>query len=305
QEAINQLADTHELRFACLIIPLHNPFDAGVTFTNNLQLPLNWRTRSGSMNSSMCGDCVAAFRWTAICYRHPDLKILSLPKFPPPPPNIHVKPLKNCLLPHYDNLLCSVGQLPLRSSLSNPMTHEPHIIARLTCSSAAITNMHCIVDLRSIAPTPNPTEGPLQYSYGIPFDGPDSAKHIRVVRMTELLYTYSTPENAINIINEVPAAQIAIQQVLHTCSPFQFIAALVEQWMSDFILPTYYEPMDIINSYATCLIARPLPPDSEWNTAYNIDTDTKQIMEKLSDQQNQMESPRITSSPRSLLPTVT
>ncbi|MGH7954640.1 MAG: hypothetical protein ACREOZ_01635, partial [Gloeomargaritales cyanobacterium] len=282
QDAIKHLADIRALRFACLVIPLNNSYDAGVTFTNNLKLPPHWRTRSGSMNSSMYCDCVAAFRWIAVCYYHRDSKTLSVPKFPTPPSDCYGFPLTTCLMPHYNNLLCSVGQIPSRPPSLHPCTHVPHTIARLVCAGGPTTNVHIIVDPTTAAPTPNPTEGPLQYSYGVPFDGPDRLTHIRAVRLTELLHTYSTPDDVINTINAAPTAQIALQKVLHTCSPFKFIAALVEQWMSDFILPTYYEPMDIINSYATCLIARPLPHDNDWNTAYNNDDDTKQIMEKLS-----------------------
>ncbi|MGH7954964.1 MAG: hypothetical protein ACREOZ_03300 [Gloeomargaritales cyanobacterium] len=71
--------------------------------------------------------------------------------------------------------------------------------------------------------------------------------------------------------------------MLHTCSPYRFAASLTERWMRELILPTYYDPMDTINSYATCLIARPLPPESEWRAAYNDDLDTRLIMEKLSE----------------------
>ncbi|MGH7974337.1 MAG: hypothetical protein ACREBR_02330, partial [bacterium] len=159
-----------------------------------------------------------------------------------------------------------------------PFTHHiPTIIARSPGSTTSIA--HMIVHPNSAAPVPHSTDGPFQYTYGVPFAGHDHSTHIRAARLIEILHTYSTPPATINIVKtSEPTTQDTVQQVLCTSSPFKFAASLVEERMKDFILPTYYEPMDIINSYATCVTAR---PDDEWQTAYKADPDTNLFWKNL------------------------
>ncbi|MGH7955187.1 MAG: hypothetical protein ACREOZ_04425, partial [Gloeomargaritales cyanobacterium] len=247
QAAVLQLSTEHALRLVCLIIPLDDPYDAGHAFTTQLQLPSHWRIRSGTMHSSMYGDCVAAYRWVALCYRHQDLEFLAAPRFPSPPLDTIGPPLATCLEKNYDNLLNSVCHIPPHSNCY-PFTHHiPTIIARSPGSTTSIA--HMIVHPNSAAPVPHSTDGPFQYTYGVPFAGHDHSTHIRAARLIEILHTYSTPPATINIVKtSEPTTQDTVQQVLCTSSPFKFAASLVEQWMKDFILPSYYEPMDIINS---------------------------------------------------------
>ncbi|MGH7954963.1 MAG: hypothetical protein ACREOZ_03295, partial [Gloeomargaritales cyanobacterium] len=131
------------------------------------------------MHTSMFGDCVAAVRWIAVCYRHQDPETMSAPRLPSPPSDCCGPSLANCLTRHYDNLLHSVGQLPPQSETSYPCNHVPLPIARSTSRDVSTTNEHLIFDPTSAAPVPNPTVGPFKYSYGVPFDGPNNSTHVR------------------------------------------------------------------------------------------------------------------------------
>ncbi|MGH7954507.1 MAG: integrase zinc binding domain-containing protein, partial [Gloeomargaritales cyanobacterium] len=243
----------------------------------------NWVIKCGVIFASLYGDATVSPRWIALGYRQ---RLGAPPVFPKFPCRTEfIRPFGDCVDTQFNNRLYSLGALNALPVYSPPVDPEYHVpstplplaVASL-CFPPAPERSCLVLDPDFPCQDHSGETGVFPFSFGLPFTDNCGIACFRAAQPVELLHMYSMPTSMIDRLDARDIRQLA--RHLPSSLPFSSANAIGSVIVVDCFMALFLDD-GIIDDVCRCLITKPLPVDSDWDCAYQADTDTSKMISKL------------------------